>query len=214
MGQHPDHLVDGTGATWRRASAGPDGRTYRPAHLYPGRTHAPSCTRAELEDQYPPVRTVGPPDPATTDRFRTTVRRLIAFQAVRPRLVGTVATAVYAAACQAGRTYPMVAPSPRTSGEDAIAVMVSHVGPVVCAEPRRFDATARDDLTEILLEWVTDPGHYTCPAVNLALLLASPVAVAGGWLHVTDPELRASPQAGLLRWYVGSRIEAACSGST
>lgn len=210
MAEYPQ-IVDGTGVRWHPVPR-TDGTVYRRAHPPPG--PAVHYTLTDLTDRCPPIRKVGPPTAATVDRFRTAVRRLIMLRPLRPRLVGTVAAAVHDAAAQAGHVYPLVAPSPRSSHEDAIAVMAAHVGPTVAAEPRRLDPLARDDLAEILLEWVTDPGHYTCPASNLASLLAVPVVISGGWFHVTDQQLRASAPARLLRWYVSSGIEKACTGSS
>lgn len=200
--QPADQVVDGTGTAWYAARY-PDGRTvYLPG---PGLPH--HGTPRTLDEITPPVRPVGPAAPDTVETFRFTVRRLVGLRPLRHRLIGTVCAALADAAAEAGPAYPLVFPAPRTSHEDALAAMAHQLGPDIHTEPDRYEPLARETLTELILEWITGPDRYTVPAPTLAALLAAPVALAGGWAAVTDEKLRACPQAGLLSWYVRSRIE-------
>ncbi len=207
----PGRVIDGAGHTWCAARYG-DRIVYHPGYLYPGVPEA--RTFDELAAERPPVRPFGPPSPDSIDRFCCIVRRLIALKPLRRRLVGTLCAALADAAAQAGPAYPLVQEGVRTSHEDAIAAMVTQVAPSLITDPGRFCGIGRDQLADVVLDWVTDPAQYTEPAPVLAELLAVPVALAGGWPAVSDDKLRACPQAALLSWYVSSRIEnKPCGGS-
>jgi hypothetical protein len=153
-----------------------------------------------------PVRPVGPPERDSIRHLQVAVRRLVSLRPRRLRLTATVCVALTDVTRRTGQ--PLVPAGPRTSGDDAVAVMAYQLGPALIDQPVcRFDPLARDIIADVLHGWVTDPHRYVPVAPYLAAALAAPVTLAGGWTAVTDRPLQTGRHAPLLAWYLTSATE-------
>lgn len=183
-------LVDDCGVCWYSTTV--DGR---PA--YHDGVH--TVLASELTGTLRPVQ---PPDPASIAELYVTVRGLLQQPARRNLLTGSLCVALDDAAQIAGPAIPLTVAAPRTLAAAAIGAMAYAIGPALARTPGRYDHRTRLALGQTILDWVTRPGRYVDPGHALAVLLAAPVSLVGGWPAVTDGGLQADRHADLLARFV------------
>lgn len=190
-------IVDGHGATWTAVPVG-GGRV-----LY--RNNDTCLPREEIQETWPAARPVEPPPAGTIVHLLDTLHTVLDSNTSRQLLAGTLCVALDDASQAAGPNCPLTAGGTGPREALAVTTMAYVIGPTLAGDPTRFHPRALRCVTDVVLDWMTGQRHYTEVGETLASLIGGAVAQAGGWPAIADAELRASPYAELLSWYVTCR---------